>query len=60
MEIIDQIEEDVSDEVLEAAGTEAVGAWTFVCTMGCDVAEPGPVDLHRSVWPGQDQTPPSY
>ena len=28
---IDQIEEDISDEALEAAGA---GAWTFVCTGG--------------------------
>jgi hypothetical protein len=38
MEIIHQIEEELSDEVLEAAATEAAGAWTFVCTMDC----PGP------------------
>jgi hypothetical protein len=30
--------EDVSDEALEAAAMkEVAGAWTFVCTMGCDV-----------------------
>jgi hypothetical protein len=39
---IDQIEDDISDEALEAAGVEVAGAWTFVCTMGCDVIEPGP------------------
>jgi hypothetical protein len=41
---IDRIEEDeISDEALEAAAMkEGAGAWTFVCTMGCDVAEPGP------------------
>jgi hypothetical protein len=40
---IDRIEEDVSDEALEAAAMkEVAGAWTFVCTRGCDVIEPGP------------------
>jgi hypothetical protein len=40
---IEQIEEDdISDEALEAAALkEGAGAWTFVCTMDCNVIEPG-------------------
>jgi hypothetical protein len=41
----DQIEEDemVSDEAIEAAAMkEGAGAWTFVCTIDCNVIEPGP------------------
>jgi hypothetical protein len=34
---------EVSDDAVEvAAMKEGAGAWTFVCTMGCDVIEPGP------------------
>ena len=34
MQTVDQIEDDISDEALEAAGMEAAGAWTFICTSG--------------------------
>lgn len=44
--IADQIKEDemVSDEALEAAAMKEGGAggWTFVCTIDCNVIEPGP------------------
>jgi len=34
---------EVSDEAVEVAAMKGgAGAWTFVCTMGCDVTEPGP------------------
>ena len=34
MQTIDQIEDDISDEALEAAGTraEVIAAWTILCT----------------------------
>ena len=47
MNEIDQIDQvalsyEVSDEAVEvAAMKEGAGAWTFVCTMSCDVIEPG-------------------
>jgi len=34
MQTVDQIEDDISDEALEAAGMETAGAWTFICTSG--------------------------
>ena len=38
-----KIEDEISDEEVEvAAMKDGAGAWTFVCTMGCDVTEPGP------------------
>jgi len=45
IELIEQevvIYEVSDDEVEVAAMKERAGAWTFVCTMGCDVIEPGP------------------
>jgi hypothetical protein len=40
---IDHLSYEVSDEAVEAATIkEGAGAWTFVCTMGCDVIRPGP------------------
>jgi len=29
---IDQIEDDISDDALEAAGATEVARWTFICT----------------------------
>jgi hypothetical protein len=34
MQTVDQIEDDISDGALEAAGMETAGAWTFICTSG--------------------------
>jgi hypothetical protein len=40
----DQIKEDeISDEALEAAAMkEGACAWTNICTIDCNVIEPGP------------------
>ena len=34
MQTVDRIEDDISDEALEAVGMEVAGVWTFICTSG--------------------------
>jgi hypothetical protein len=45
IDLIDQValRYEFSDEAVEAAAMkERAGAWTFVCTMDCNVIEPEP------------------